>query len=76
MEILIFFLTVGQELYEIYNKRLNISTLDFKLPGTKQRITELSTCKKAKESTVVLTVYCVSCVKQSFYKICQGLFFM
>lgn len=31
MEILIFFLTVGQELYEIYNKRLNISTLDFKL---------------------------------------------
>lgn len=46
MEILIFFLTVGQELYEIYNKRLNISTLDFKLPSTKQRITELRTCKK------------------------------
>lgn len=39
MEILIFFLTVGQEPYEIYNKRLNISTLE-------QRITELSTCKK------------------------------
>lgn len=49
MEILIFFLRVGQELYEIYNKRLNISTLDFKLPGTKQRITELSTCTCKKE---------------------------
>lgn len=33
MEILIFCLTVGQELYEINNKRLNISTLrlDLKL---------------------------------------------
>lgn len=31
MEILIFFLTVGQELYEIYNERLNIGTLDIKL---------------------------------------------
>lgn len=53
MEILIFFLTVGQELYEIYNKRLNISTLDFKLPGTKQRITELSTCKKESSYSVL-----------------------